>query len=758
MNLVSLKTGAALVAALVLSSCAATAKQPASSDETVDALIAQMTLEEKIGQLTQFSDLGDTTGPAPNDDLQRRRLDLVTSGTVGSMLNVIGLENIRTIQDYAVNESRLGIPVLFAYDVVHGYKTIFPLPLAEAASWDLDMMEETARIAGAEAAADGLNWTFAPMIDISRDARWGRVMEGAGEDPYLGAKIAVARVRGFQGDDLSDPLTIAATAKHFAGYGFAEAGRDYNTVDVGTVTVHNIMLPPFRAAIEQAGAATVMNAFNVLNGVPATGDRALQRDLLKGKWGFEGFIVSDWGSGLEMINHGFAENERDAALKAIMAGSDMDMESYVYFNHLAELVEAGEVPIALVDDAVRRILKVKADLGLFEDPYRYIDEARAEATIMAPEHLDAARRMAERSVVLLKNDGGLLPLKQNDNIALIGALAADKDSPIGNWRAMGASDSAVSLVEGFEAAGLNFSYSEGAAVEIGDAGFPNEVIVNMDDRSGFDAAVAAARTADKVVIVLGEDGLQSGEGRSRAHLGFPGVQQELLEAVRAANENVILVVMSGRPLVLTWADENVPAIVQAWHLGSESGHALTNVLTGAYNPSGKLPMSFPRSVGQLPLYYNHLNTGRPDEIAEVFWSHYIDEKNTPLYAFGHGLSYTEFAYSGLSVTPTATGASVEVSVQNTGDVAGEEVVQLYIRDRTASVSRPVRELKGFEKIALEPGEAKSVSFTLGPDELGFYNGMGDFLVEPGTFDVFVGGSSNATLSAQFDLKAATAID
>jgi beta-glucosidase len=459
-----------------------------------------------------------------------------------------------------------------------------------------------------------------------------------------------------------------------------------------------------------------------------------------------------------MINHGFAENERDAALKAIMAGSDMDMESYVYFNHLAELVEAGEVPIALVDDAVRRILKVKADLGLFEDPYRYIDEARAEATIKTPAHLDAARRMAERSVVLLKNDGGLLPLKQDDTIALIGALAADKDSPIGNWRAMGASDSAVSLVEGFEAAGLNFSYSEGAAVEIGDAGFPNEVIVNMDDRSGFDAAVAAARTADKVVIVLGEDGLQSGEGRSRAHLGFPGVQQELLEAVRAANENVILVVMSGRPLVLTWADENVPAIVQAWHLGSESGHALTNVLTGAYNPSGKLPMSFPRSVGQLPLYYNHLNTGRPDEIAEVFWSHYIDEKNTPLYAFGHGLSYTEFAYSGLSVTPTATGASVEVSVQNTGDVAGEEVVQLYIRDRTASVSRPVRELKGFEKIALEPGETKSVNFTLGPDELGFYNGMGDFLVEPGTFDVFVGGSSNATLSAQFGLKAATAID
>ncbi|MEM5518152.1 beta-glucosidase BglX [Henriciella sp. AS95] len=758
MKLISLRTGAAVVAAFVMSSCAAVAKEPASVDEQVDALIAEMTIGEKVGQLTQFSDLGDTTGPAPNDDLQRRRRDLVTSGTVGSMLNTIGLEDIRTIQDYAVNESRLGIPVLFGYDVVHGYKTIFPLPLAEAASWDLEMMEQTARIAAAEAAADGLNWTFAPMVDIGRDARWGRVMEGAGEDPYLGSKIAVARVRGFQGDDLSDPLTIAATVKHLAGYGFAEAGRDYNTVDVGTVTVHNIMLPPFKAALEQADAATVMNAFNVLNGVPATGDRALQRDLVKGKWGFDGFIVSDWGSALEMINHGFAEDERDAALKAITAGSDMDMESYVYFNHLADLVEAGDVPMDMVDDAVRRILEVKFDLGLFDDPYLYIDEGRARETLMAPEHLDAARRMAERSIVLLKNDEDLLPLKQGESIALIGALAADKDSPIGNWRAMGESDSAVSLVEGFEEAGLSFTYEEGTALEIGDAGFANEVIVNMYDRSGFDAAVAAAQTADKVVIVLGEDGLQSGEGRSRAHLGFPGLQQELLEAVQAANDNVILVVMSGRPLVLSWADENVPAIVQAWHLGSESGHALTNVLTGAYNPSGKLPMSFPRAVGQLPIYYNHLNTGRPDEIPDVFWSHYIDEDNAPLYPFGYGLSYTDFAYSNLSVTPTSNGAAVEVSVQNTGDVAGEEVMQLYIRDLAASVSRPVRELKGFKKVALQPGETYTASFSLGPDELGFYNGAGEYLVEPGKFEVFVGGSSAATLTAEFDLETATAID
>ncbi|MAN67730.1 MAG: beta-glucosidase BglX [Hyphomonas sp.] len=728
------------------------AEEPAAIEARVESLLAQMTLEEKIGQLIQLSNVGDTTGPLPDDETRRRNMELVKAGMIGSMLNVVGVEEVRIVQDYAVNNSRLGIPLIFGFDVVHGHKTSFPIPLGEAASWDLELIEESARIAAAEAAAQGLNWTFAPMADISRDPRWGRVMEGAGEDPYLGAEIAVARVRGFQGSDLSRPDTIAATVKHFAGYGFSESGRDYNTVDFSSTTLFNVVLPPFRAAVKRANARTVMNAFNIVNGIPSTGNIFLQREILKGEWGFDGFVVSDWASGLEMINHGFAADEREAARLAMQAGSDMDMESSVYLEHLQDLVESGDVSLELIDDAVRRILRVKYELGLFDDPYRYLDESREAAVLLSPENLATARKVAERSIVLLKNDDHLLPLKRGETVALIGALAADKDSPLGNWRAMGESDSAVSVVDAFEAAGIDFTYAEGAVLEIGSAGFPDPVVVNTEDRSGFSEAVAAARGADKVVIVLGEDARQSGEGRSRTRLGFPGVQQELLEAVTRANPNTILVVMSGRPLVLSWADENLPTIVQAWHLGSDSGHALTNVLTGKYNPSGKLPMSFPRSVGQVPVYYNHFNTGRPDEIPDVFWSHFTDEKNTPLYPFGHGLSYTSFAYSDLSAVPEGETCSIEVTVANTGKVAGEEVVQLYIRDRAASVVRPVRELKGFQKILLQPGELKVLRFSLGPDELGFYNGDGEFLVEPGMFDIFVGGVSTADLSTSFSCE------
>lgn len=743
-------TSHALIAAalIALPACAGmpAKDEPAPVEDRVESLLLRMTLDEKIGQLTQFSNVGDTTGPLPDDEAQRRKMELVKAGVVGSMLNVVGVEEARIVQDYAVKNSRLGIPVIFGFDVIHGHKTSFPIPLGEAASWDLELIEESARVSAVEAAAQGLNWTFAPMVDITRDPRWGRVMEGAGEDPYLGSEIAVARVRGFQGDDLSRPDTIVATVKHFAGYGFSEAGRDYNTVDFSSTTLFNVVLPPFRAAIERANARTVMNAFNIVNGIPSTGNAYLQREILKGEWGFDGFVVSDWASGLEMINHGFAADERDAARLSILAGSDMDMESYIYLDHLKDLVESGDVPVGMIDDAVGRILNVKFETGLFDDPYRYLDEAREAETLLAPEHIATARRVAERSIVLLKNDNGLLPLKRGEKIALIGALASDKDSPIGNWRAMSEQDSAVSVVEAFEAAGLDFTYAQGAALEIGSAGFANPVIVNTDDRSGFGEAVAAAQAADKVVIVLGEDGRQSGEGRSRTQLGFPGVQQELLEAVHAVNPNTVLVVMSGRPLVLTWADGNIPAIVQAWHLGSESGHALTNVLTGTYNPSGKLPMSFPRSVGQVPVYYNHFNTGRPDETPEVFWSHFSDEQNTPLYPFGYGLSYTSFAYSDLSARPVGDVIEVEVAVENVGDVAGEEVVQLYIRDRVASVVRPVRELKGFRKVMLEPGERAVVQFTLGSAELGFYDGAGNFLVEPGEFDLFAGGASTADLT------------
>lgn len=743
MNVIVKTVAAALIS---LTSAAAAADQA-----RIEQIISEMTLEEKIGQLTQYNGSWDVTGPPSEAGDDQRKAEDVNAGLVGSMLNVIGVDNIRAIQERAVENSRFDIPMIFAYDVIHGHKTMFPIPLAEAASWDLELIEESARVAAVEASAQGLNWTFAPMVDISRDARWGRVMEGAGEDPYLGARIAVARVNGFQGDDLEADDTIAACIKHFAAYGFAEAGKDYNTAEVSTTTLYNIIFPPFKAAIDEANVRTAMNAFNTVNGIPSTGDRWMQRDILKGEWGFDGLIVSDWGSAVEMIDHGFAANREEAAFLAMRGGSDMDMESYVYRDHLAGLVEAGRIDEALIDDAVRRVLRVKFELGLFEDPFRYLDEERESALLLSSEHREVSRRMAERSVVLLKNDG-LLPLKKGESLALIGALAADKDSPLGNWRAQAVDDSAVSVVEGFEAAGLDFTFAEGAALEIGDADFATHVEVNVSDRSGFDEAVAVAREADKVVIVLGEDALMSGEGRSRANIDFPGVQQELLEAVHEANPNVILVVMSGRPLVLTWADENVPSIVQAWHLGHESGHALTNVLTGKVNPSGKLPMTFPRALGQVPIYYNYLPTGRPGPRDVVFWQHYTDESNDPLYPFGHGLSYTEFDYSDLEVETRGEEVEVSVQVRNTGDVAGEEVAQLYLRDRFAGISRPVRELKGFEKIALAPGEATKVTFRLTGQELGYYDPAGNFIVEPGEFDVFVGGSSAADLTARFTLE------
>lgn len=717
----------------------------------IEQIIGEMTLEEKIGQLTQYNGSWDVTGPASDAGDNQRKAEDVNSGLVGSMLNVIGVENIRSIQEKAVRNSRFDIPMIFAYDVIHGHKTMFPIPLAEAASWDLEMIEESARLAAVEASAQGLNWTFAPMVDISRDARWGRVMEGAGEDPFLGARIAVARVNGFQGDALDAADTIAACIKHFAAYGFAEAGKDYNAAEVGTTTLYNVIFPPFKAAIDEANVRTAMNAFNTVNGIPATGDRFLQRDILKGEWGFDGLIVSDWGSAAEMIDHGFAANREEAAFLAMRAGSDMDMESYVYRDHLEDLVEAGRIDEALIDDAVRRVLRVKFELGLFDDPFRYLDEQREATLLLSAEHRDAARRMAERSVVLLKNEGGLLPLKKGESIALIGALAEDKDSPLGNWRAQADEASAVSVVEGFEEADLEFTFAKGAALEVGNADFATEVDVNVTDRSGFEEAVSVAREADKVAIVLGEDALMSGEGRSRARIDLPGVQQELLELVHAANPNVILVVMSGRPLVLTWADENVPSIVQAWHLGHESGHALTNVLTGEVNPSGKLPMTFPRALGQVPIYYNRLPTGRPGPRDVVFWQHYTDEQNAPLYPFGHGLSYTEFDYSDLQVRRRGEEFEVSVNVRNTGGVAGEEVAQLYLRDLFAGISRPVRELKGFEKIALAPGEVKRVTFRLTGQELGYYDPSGAFVVEPGDFEVYVGGSSAADLAASFTL-------
>lgn len=532
-------------------------------EDRIDALLAKMTLEEKIGQLTQFSGFYDVTGPPPTGDREAQKHALLKRGIIGSMLNVVGYEDIHTFQTYAVENSRLGIPMMFAYDVIHGHKTMFPIPLAEAASWDLALIEQGARVAAIEAAAQGLNWTFAPMVDVTRDARWGRVMEGAGEDPYLGAVIGTARVKGFQGDDLSKEDTVLATVKHFAGYGFAEAGKEYNTAEISQVTLFNTVLQPFRDVLENANPRSFMNAFNTLNGVPATGDVDLQRRLLKGDWGFDGVVVSDWGSGIEMVSHGFVENERDAAQTAMIAGSDVDMESYVYLDHLNDLVETGDLDVELIDDAVRRVLRTKFELGLFDDPYRYLSKDREVEMLMSEAHLRASEEIARKSIVLLKNEQSALPLKPGERITLIGALADDKDAPLGNWRAHADAHSAMSVLEGFEEAQLNFEYAQGVRVQLDEASFEYPVKVNTDNWEGFDDAVDAARKADKVVLVLGETARQSGEGRSRVDLGFPGLQQQLLEAVHAANPNIVLVVMSGRPLVLSWADTHVPAIVQA---------------------------------------------------------------------------------------------------------------------------------------------------------------------------------------------------
>ncbi|MBR8536971.1 beta-glucosidase BglX [Carboxylicivirga sediminis] len=738
---------------LVLNGCSVKSVPTDAIDKQVEDLLAQMTLEEKVGQMNQYNGFYDVTGPAPSEGDAKAKYEHIKNGWVGSMLNVRGAKEVRRMQSLAVDSSRLGIPMIFGFDVIHGHKTMFPIPLAEAASWDLKAIEQSARIGAIEASAEGLNWTFAPMVDVSRDARWGRVMEGAGEDTYLGSKIGVARVKGFQGDDLSANNTIAACAKHFAGYGFAEAGMDYNTVDMGTVTYYNVIFPPFKAAIDEADVKTFMNSFNIVNGVPSTANKYLQRDILKGEWGFKGFVISDWSSGREMIEHGYASSLEHAAELTVKAGSDMDMESYAYVKHLVDLVKAGRVDESMVDDAVRRILRVKFELGLFDDPYKYCNEKREKEMIYHPEHIAAALDMAKKSIVLLKNEEATLPLKKSHKIAVIGDLADDKDSPLGNWRMAADDNTAVSVLEGLDAYGVNYTYTEGAKLVTGPTAFSQELTVNTTDRSGFKHALKAAREAEVVVMVLGEHGLHSGEARSRAKLGLPGVQQELLEAVYKVNTNIVLVLMNGRPLTITWADEHVPAIVEAWQLGSQTGHAVAQVLFGDYNPSGKLPMTFPRHVGQVPIYYNQFRTGRPGPRNEVFWPHYMDESEKPLYPFGYGLSYTQFQYTDLEVAVKSKHqVEVAVKVTNIGDRAGEEVVQLYLHDKVASVVRPVKELKGFEKIKLEPEQTIKVVFKLTEKEMGFYNGMGDYLMEPGEFEVMVGCNSEEGLRDVFVIE------
>jgi beta-glucosidase len=701
----------------------------------VDALLRQMTLEEKVGQLNQLSGKEFSTGP--NSDTVRNIERDIRSGKVGSMLNIKGVQDTRRVQALAL-QSRLHIPLLFGLDVIHGYQTVFPVPLGESASWDLSAIEESARIAAREASASGIHWTFAPMVDIGRDPRWGRVMEGAGEDTYLGSRIAAARVRGFQGAALGGVESVMATAKHFAGYGAATAGRDYNAVDMSEHLLHESYLPPFKAALD-AGAATFMNAFNTLNGVPATGNAMLQREILKGKWGFKGFVVSDWGSMREMVVHGYANDLPDAAAKALTAGSDMDMESNAYSSSLAALVKNGKVDAAALDDAVRRVLTKKFELGLFDDPYRFSDAAREQAALNDPRHRQAARRIAAESMVLLKNEGGALPLRRGlRSIAVIGPLADARRDLEGGWIVQSNAGKMASLVDAVRehaGPGTRVGYAAGC-----------DVACRGDE--GFKAALELAAGADAVVLAVGESWDMSGEAKSRANLGLPGRQGELFEALRAIGKTPVVVIMAGRPLIFENVAEQAQAILYAWHPGSEGGNAVADLLFGDANPSAKLPMTFPRNMGQIPITYQQYQTGRPvqDPKNVVYKSAYIDSPNTPRYAFGHGLSYTNFAYRDLRLSSTSMGPDGKITLSftlaNTGRVAGAEVAQLYLRDPVASVVRPLKELKGFQRVVLKPGEAQTLSFTIDREALSFYGRDLTWGAEAGKFELMVGSASD----------------
>lgn len=728
-------------------------------EKKIDQLMSKMTLEEKVGQMNQYNGFWDVTGPAPSGGSAQEKYENIKKGLVGSMLTVRGVKEVRAVQKIAVEETRLGIPLIIGFDVIHGYKTISPIPLAEAASWDLDAIEKSAAVAASEAAASGINWTFGPMMDVSRDARWGRVMEGAGEDPFLNSKVAVARVKGFQGDNkFTSPYKIAATAKHFAGYGFTEAGLEYSSAEIGKNTLYNQVLPPFKAAVD-AGLRSVMTSFNTVNGIPATGDAELLRGILKDNWGFSGFVVSDWASVREMIPWGFSSDDAAAAKSAVEAGTDMDMEGGIFVPQLIKLVREGKVKESFIDDACRRILRVKYELGLFDNPYKFLDEKRENETIGSKENHEAVLDMAKKSVVLLKNEGNILPLKKTgQKILLLGSLAENKNSPLGSWRIAAENNSAASVLEGMRSFKQNdLTYVKGPQLTKVEPTFLTEVEYNTSDRNGFEDAKKAAKDADVIVMVLGEHAFSSGEARSRTDIGLPGLQQEFLEEIYKINPNIVLVLNNGRPLAIEWADKNIPAIVEAWHLGTEAGNAIAQILYGDYNPSGKLPMTFPRNVGQIPIYYNHYSTGRPiDKDNNVFWSHYSDSEKTPLYPFGYGLSYTNFEYSDFRVNKSSVrmGELIEASVllKNTGKYEGREVVQLYIHDEFASVVRPVKELKGFQIANLKPGESTRIRFIISDKELGFYNNDGVFVVEPGSFRIMVGGSSTKLQSVTVQMN------
>lgn len=716
-------------------------------DKFIDELMGKMTLEEKIGQLNLLTSGWDKTGPTMSDDY----LEQIKAGKVGAIFNAFTADYTRELQKLAVEETRLGIPLLFGYDVIHGHRTIFPISLGEAASWDLDTIEKVSRVAATEAAAEGIHWTFAPMVDIARDPRWGRISEGSGEDVFLSMEIARVRVKGFQGDDLNALDTVLACAKHYAAYGQAQAGRDYHTTNMSERELWDTYLPPFEAAVDE-GAATIMTAFNELNGVPATGSKYLLDDILKGRWGFEGFVVTDYTSINEMVPHGFATDLKHAGELAINAGVDMDMQGSVFSENLGSLLEEEKVKISRIDNSTRRILEMKYRLGLFEDPYRYSDAERQEREVYKEEHMEVARDMARKSFVLLKNRNALLPLSEGQSVALIGPLADSKQDMIGSWSAAGDRwEKPVTLLEGLRARlgeNAEINYAKGASYEF-----------DAKDTSGFEKAIEAAKKSDVIVMAMGEKWNMTGEAASRVDLDFPGTQSLLMKELKRLGKPMVLVLMSGRPMTITWADENVDAILHTWYAGTQGGHAIADVLYGDYNPSGKLPVTFPRHVGQVPLYYNMKNTGRPydpDGEEQKYRSRYLDESNAPLYPFGYGLSYTEFTYSDLILDSPVLrpGASItaSITVTNTGEHSGEEVVQLYIQDKVGSVTRPARELKGFHKVKLEKGESKIVRFTITPEELAFHDIGMNYGAEAGDFNIFIGDSSEATEQIAFRLS------
>ncbi|WP_294587349.1 glycoside hydrolase family 3 N-terminal domain-containing protein [uncultured Bacteroides sp.] len=712
--------------------------QNSPKDKFVSKLLKQMTLDEKIGQLAQCTYRGNFTGP---DGGNLPKEEYVKQGKIGSMLNVIGIKDIRRYQELAL-QSRLRIPLIFGLDVIHGYRTGFPLPLAEAASFDLEMIEEAARYNALESAADGLNWVFAPMVDISWDARWGRVMEGAGEDPYYGSRVAEARIRGLQGSNLADTATVMACVKHFAGYGAPIAGKEYNSVDMSLGQFANFYMPPYQAAI-QAGAATVMSAFNDFNNIPCTANDFLLNQLLRKKWSFKGFVVSDYNSVEELVNHRYASDKKDAAAKALNAGLDMEMVSTCYLTYLKELIQEGKVKESVLDNAVRRILEKKYELGLFEDPFRYCNPARSARVLNSPEVRNASLRMAERSIVLLENKGSVLPLApQIKSVALIGGLTKSQWDMAGAWAAMTDRNKIVTLHDALQQKGLAVNYADGYDLK-------------TNRMSGLQEAIQAANASDIIIVAIGEKANQSGEKTSKVNISLPEEQQKLVAELKKTGKPVIVLVMCGRPVIFNEAREHADAVLCTWWLGSEAGNAIYNVLWGKYNPSAKLPMTFPAHVGQIPIHYQQKSTGRPTSLKQAYTASYIDSSTEPAYYFGHGLSYTTFGYSNLNVKPGKTPgihALVSVKVTNQGLYAGEEVVQLYVQDKTASVTRPIKELKGIRKIKLEAGESQTVTFSITDEALGFYDNDMNYKVEPGDFIFMVGGSSNNLQQITFALK------